>query len=432
MSAEEEVVISTKNGILIQFSCERICLPSFGFLSTASLSGVEWHGEVDSGFSFNLSLPSAHHHRKDGQPAPYVVDMKYSTIIGGFSLVFSNGLGCFFPLSDASGVVHSQAQPISQVDNALCTAINHKYALISYGQRSSHGVVCNFDEVDRRFVISHRLVLPSNIYPESSQYLGSMNILEWTPDSAALATAWQNGGFALWSVFGSLLTCSLSWNSTSFDSNSNLYSSAFRIDSLAFGKEGFHLWMATKGTKPSENGDKSPPNAANLVCKLSLVKSVLAANPCSSVSIETIVLASEDKLFVGGNKSLACITQTKISDIDSGDLQGMNEKLTNGLVNTCLSELECNAVDSFQWITVSMPPSYLDYNWPVRYFAIDTHTSQNLAIAGLNGLAMYNLVQRRWKLFGNENHERDFTVTGGFIWFYDYLLCGCYNLVDDW
>jgi len=206
--------------------------------------------------------------------------------------------------------------------------------------------------------------------------------------------------------------------------------------------------------------DESKTDQFNWVCKLSLAKSVLAANPCSSVSLETVLLASEDRVFVGGNKSSNFYAQLNIEDnenpahkklningtCDKMEYDSMHTKSNygsnnqahsttppiNSPTNAFLCEQESNAVDSFQWLTIPLSQSYLEANWPIRFFALDTHSSQNLAITGLNGLAMYSLVQRRWKLFGNENHEKDFIVTGGFLWFHDYILAGCYYLAQDW
>lgn len=42
-----------------------------------------------------------------------------------------------------------------------------------------------------------------------SKTVGSVSCLKWTPDGTALAMAWRKGGFALWSVFGSLLVCTV-------------------------------------------------------------------------------------------------------------------------------------------------------------------------------------------------------------------------------
>lgn len=44
---------------------------------------------------------------------------------------------------------------------------------------------------------------------EMSNTVGAVSCLKWTPDGTALAMAWKKGGFSLWSVFGSLLVCTV-------------------------------------------------------------------------------------------------------------------------------------------------------------------------------------------------------------------------------
>lgn len=56
---------------------------------------------------------------------------------------------------------------------------------------------------------------------------------------------------------------------------------------------------------------------------------------------------------------------------------------------------------------------------------------QNIAIAGRTGVALYSMVTRRWKLFGNETQEKDFAVSGGLLWWRDYVVLGCYSIVDN-
>lgn len=65
-----------------------------------------------------------------------------------------------------------------------------------------------------------------------------------------------------------------------------------------------------------------------------------------------------------------------------------------------------------------------------QYSAID-HEGQNMAIAGRTGLAHYSLQTRRWKLFGNESQEKDFIVAGGLLWWRDYIVMGCYSILDN-
>lgn len=38
---------------------------------------------------------------------------------------------------------------------------------------------------------------------------------------------------------------------------------------------------------------------------------------------------------------------------------------------------------------------------------------------------------RKWKLFGNETQEKDFIITGGLLWWKDYLIMGSYSIVDN-
>ena len=45
---------------------------------------------------------------------------------------------------------------------------------------------------------------------ETGVQLGAVQCLEWShSDGMVIAVSWKNGGLSLWSVFGSLLLCSL-------------------------------------------------------------------------------------------------------------------------------------------------------------------------------------------------------------------------------
>lgn len=52
-------------------------------------------------------------------------------------------------------------------------------------------------------------------------------------------------------------------------------------------------------------------------------------------------------------------------------------------------------------------------------------------MAGRTGIAHYSMSSRRWKLFGNESQEKDFLVAGGLLWWRDYIVLGCYSIVDN-
>lgn len=52
----------------------------------------------------------------------------------------------------------------------------------------------------------------NKIDEDTIQATGGIQCLSWTPDGCAIAVAWSwacHGGLAVWSVFGSLLMCTL-------------------------------------------------------------------------------------------------------------------------------------------------------------------------------------------------------------------------------
>lgn len=54
-----------------------------------------------------------------------------------------------------------------------------------------------------------------------------------------------------------------------------------------------------------------------------------------------------------------------------------------------------------------------------------------MAVAGRTGLAHYSMSNRKWKLFGNETQEKDFIVTGGLLWWKDFIVMGSYSILDN-
>lgn len=74
---------------------------------------------------------------------------------------------------------------------------------------SSECIVYGVDESTGGLEVSHTCLLSSKDYPGCP---GAVTETCWTPDGCAMITTWSRGGFALWSTFGALLTCSLGWD----------------------------------------------------------------------------------------------------------------------------------------------------------------------------------------------------------------------------
>lgn len=564
LAAEEEVVVATKSGELI---------------------GVNWDGSLDESFRWEIT---------DGRDDSfYIVDMKYSSMIGGFSFVFLNGKIAYMPIHDqhphhqlhqppaspaapilppepqepvacngspgsnlstSPGVtssatrnnsvsssssshnvpppssstsnlhsshpprnphtgcstsahprrvmnrrtsmpnVSSRVQFVPDVSNGVTSAINHKYQLIAYGLSNSKGILCITDDENCTLIITHHLILPSNSIPDCiMDSIGSMNTLSWSPDSMVLASSWQYGGLALWSVFGSLLMCTLSWeygsphvdsplsesnNSSSSVACTSRYLSA---SSFAWGKEGYQLWIvspnetlnyksnfsvltrkmssvSTASTSNNEcNNSSSISPSCEYLLQMSFAKSILATNPTiTTVSREILLLTSEDKLYIGvacksngfnghnmcqqqcstngtqGDDNMSHkISTLSLSSSSSSAATSLSDQCVDDSLNNVSEKLSSSEIGSHQWLIIPINDSYLRANCPIRFTAVDS-SGTLIAIAGRSGLTYYSLLTKRWKLFVNENQEKSFEVYSS-MWFHSNvsLIASCYNFDES-
>lgn len=54
-----------------------------------------------------------------------------------------------------------------------------------------------------------------------------------------------------------------------------------------------------------------------------------------------------------------------------------------------------------------------------------------LAVAGSNGFTHYSFLTRKWKIFGNADQEKDIRVTGGILWWKEFICMSCFNLGEN-
>ncbi|KAL0870010.1 hypothetical protein ABMA27_006189 [Loxostege sticticalis] len=244
-------------------------------------------------------------------------------------------------------------------------------------------------------------------------------IPRWTADGRAVAVSWERGGVSVWSTFGALLMCSLAWDyGLSQDRGKH---DPLVVSSLEWATEGYQLWMVKVEGDSSSN-----------ILQLDFVKSPLSVNPCMS-NQRHLYLQADDKLYVNLEDNLTRRTKISIIDSSSDTYQAENgipdhanlEFDNSTKYREFVDDNECRK----QWIVLPLPATYIATNWPLRYSAID-EAGTNVCVAGRTGLAHYSCASRRWKLFGNEAQEKDFVVTGGMLWYRDYIVIGCYSILD--
>lgn len=54
-----------------------------------------------------------------------------------------------------------------------------------------------------------------------------------------------------------------------------------------------------------------------------------------------------------------------------------------------------------------------------------------LAVAGTRGFTHYSFLTRKWKIFGNADQEKDIRITGGLVWWKEFICMSCINLSDN-
>ncbi|XP_050076499.1 guanine nucleotide exchange factor subunit Rich [Anopheles maculipalpis] len=382
----------------------------------------------------------------------YVSSIDYSPLLCGFGITLNDGRAAFLTANNTK-FDPNQVQGIwcQNVDDATCTVINHKYRLIAFGRRNSQTNMYVIDDLTGGLELSHKLSLSAKDFPGSPGYVRDM---KWTPDGCAIIVAWGNGGISLWSTFGSLLLCSLAWD---YGLHVDLSKSdPFNVISMDWSTEGYQLLMVRQTNEHStkvENGTTEAPETSNepvstlatVLVQLDFVKSILTINPCMSNN-SFLLLQGDDKLYINHGDVLQNIYPGHKSNYDAaneGDISYSGKADEFGKDSAYIPSGEPDPInvggdnylkfssvlsESKHWVVLNLPTAYISSNWPIRYSAID-HSGTNVAVAGRTGVALYSFNTRKWKLFGNETQEKDFVITGGLLWWKEFIIMGCYSLI---
>jgi hypothetical protein len=109
----------------------------------------------------------------------YPIDFHYSPLIGGFSLVLSDGRAAFLTATtkvyDPNSV---QGIWAPNLDDATCSNVNHKYRLLSFGRKNAETAVYSVDDQTGALQNLFTLKLSSRDFPGSP---GPVRSMAWTP-----------------------------------------------------------------------------------------------------------------------------------------------------------------------------------------------------------------------------------------------------------
>ncbi|CAM9792706.1 unnamed protein product [Lampetra fluviatilis] len=337
-------------------------------------------------------------------PRPVSVrDMAFCQTLGGFAVVLSDGRAGFITAADScTDQVLGVWAP--DVADGSCVAANNKYRLLAFGCRSGCVLVYAMDTVAGALQLSHRLELTAKDYPDMCKRTGAVQNVRWSPDWTVLVLSWERGGLSAWSAFGAPLLCTLAADFGFHPDGSR--KEPLKISSMSWGPEGYTLWVLTP--PPDAGSDVSDGAGSKEDCGyqaelliLHFVKSALALHPCVS-NQEQVLLQGDDRLYLSCGEPPTSRPHTPSPPFLLGHRH---------------------------WHIVQIHNSYLDNNWPIRHAAMDAQ-GQCVAVSGRAGLAHYSLYTRKWKLFGNITQEQSMAVTGGLVWWEDFIVAACHNLAE--
>uniref|UniRef100_A0A915BH36 Protein RIC1 homolog n=2 Tax=Parascaris univalens TaxID=6257 RepID=A0A915BH36_PARUN len=356
---------------------------------------ILWDGTVEEEFSFHLSevpfavdqLQSKPEHIRDR--SVHVVDIVYTPLIGGFCFVLSNGKAALLT-SPSPRFPPKQLLAVwaLQLNDAVCSAANHKFRLIIFGCQNGEIAAYHLDDSNGALTCAYRIGLRIKDGPELLNRVGGVCHVDCFAQGWAFAAVWtalppSEGSpsaaptapvLAIFSPFGAQMWCSLECCTDREIEGTNAYR---WVD---WGPEGFSLWLA----------------ANNGLSILSLSRAISVCNP-NMENFENIVLLSSNRVYLSPAKE--------------------KERWASAPHNV--------------WNIFSVPNDYISLNWPLRMAAVDRENARWIAAAGTRGFVHCNTATGKWRLFGNESQERDMLVTGGLAIWRGFVVVACYDIDRD-
>ncbi|KAK6494251.1 RAB6A-GEF complex partner protein 1-like [Huso huso] len=376
---------------------------------------------------FSVDLQSSRGPSQDFEGV-HIRDMEYCVTLDGFAVVFDDGrVGFITPISSRFSAEQLRGVWAQDVIDGTCVAVNNKYRLMAFGCASGSVLVYTIDAATGSMQLSHKLELTAKHYPDTWNKTGAVKLIRWSPDCSVTMVTWECGGLSLWSVFGAHLICTLG-EDFAYRSDGTK-KDPIKISSMSWGAEGYHLWVISSDVSQpleSESENKATTQQSDIL-QFQFIKSALTVNPCMVGGqfnlFHCIILKCCYGLFLIEQVLLHQHSPGPGSAARGGSLPN-TISISQGL-STLLGHTA--VVQAF---IIYIQSTYLESNWPIRFAAIDT-LGQCVAVAGRFGFAHYSFFTRKWKLFGNITQEQNMVVTGGLVWWNDFIVIACYNLIDQ-
>lgn len=368
--------------------------------------------------------------------------------------------------------------------NATCCSINSKHRYIAVGLQNSdivlyrmHIDVHNID-VAPIITFSYTRSLSQSPWGYTQRHIGSVSRMLFSPDNAVLACGYTQRGMCVWSILGTRVACTLpqlSAQQTQIDTvpspqlngpyhtliGHNVMNTTNKpageilqdgVKTLCWTACGYNLLCISNNhmnapsvlhnnsvtnllqslpnnivdvtennlnRTQSMNGDATSHYMQQVIytqpeiIKLSFVHSCGTGNT-SAAENTMMTLLGEDKIWMWN---------TQINQSNHGDHDIKHNTVIPDISNEMNAELLSDDTihepdNSFD--IIQLPSSYLLHSWPVQYIAVSSSGNQ-VAIAGQYGFICYNKLIRKYRVFGNINHQQAI-YTHALQWYGEHII----------
>lgn len=251
---------------------------------------------------------------------------------------------------------------VSMEGFATCAEVNARFSLVAVGCSSGRIYLYNVKDYSGNFVLVKVLEPPS---PSS----GRVNVLSCSSDGYGWFVGYDYG-WAFFSVFGML-------NASSFISSADQRFKEKWMDGITQAAWSF-----------SGDAVYILPKSKDSIWLLDILKWNATGNFLEN-NISNAVLYKDSKIMMYRGQ-------------DQPDLNTIDK-------------------DALLWLNVPIPASYIAENWPIKYVSCSSD-GNFVAVAGVRGITHYSLNSGRWKLFVEEDADKEFTVRGGIVWYGNILI----------
>lgn len=256
--------------------------------------------------------------------------------------------------------------PKSEEEIAIKAAINARFSLLAIGCQNAEVYVYTARDYVGSIPLSHKLEPPA-----SPVTTGRISALIYSPDGYCLFAGFERG-WALWSVYGKLQSCSFMADPRISEKNNEGWLQGIFDASWLLG--GANLLLSRR------DDDR--------LWSVEMAKSAVTGCFCAA-NISRTVLQTNSSLMVHRGYDLPL--KTTISG------------------------------DASLWQHIQISDSYLAAQSPLRSVVI-SHDGRYIAVAGRRGLAHYSVGSGRWRTFDNTEAESAFVVRGGMCWYQHILI----------